>query len=372
LQKLTQTKSPSNPGGNTLRSSSKNFLLEKLIKWAQKKAGKNRDPRFLIVSTTGLGDTLWATPAIRSLRESYPDGYISVLTSGVGKQVLEHNPHVDEIFVLKKPHLFSLFSTYRKLRKRGISQILLFHASQRMIFPFCALLHATHVIGTKGLNKGLDLVLTDPVDNTSVHEIERRLNILQKTGAACANPVLELFISDAQEKEALDYLEKKKIPSYIPLVGLHPGAKDDFKKWPEAHFIEVGKRLVEHLGCQLFVTGNEEERDLVSRIASNIPGAIALVQELSLGGISALIRKFSVMISNDTGPMHLSFAVGTPTVALFTPTDPRLCGPYFAEKNRILKKEPTCKPCLRKKCKDPFCLLQISPKEVYDAALSLL
>ena len=78
------------------------------------------------------------------------------------------------------------------------------------------------------------------------------------------------------------------------------------------------------------------------------------------------------MISNDTGPMHLALAVQTPTIGLFTPTDPNLCGPYFVNSTLAIAKKQTCSPCLRKKCAEPFCLLQIGVNEVYDAVVKLL
>ena len=346
----------------------KNWLIRALVPAAGKKPLQNR---FLIVSTTGLGDTLWATPAIRALRTSFPDAYIACLTTSLGNELLKNNRHLDEIFILKKPHLFSLVSLFFKLRKRNISQILLFHASQRMLYPFCAFLKPARFIGTHGQNKGLDALFTKTLSHPPVHEIERRLCIVREVGAHTLDSSLELHLTQEDENNAASFLEKQGIPSHIPLVGIHPGSKDEFKRWGEAEFATVGSRLVDHLGCQVIVTGNREEKQLAQKIASKIPGAIAIAGDLNLGTLTALIRKFSLMICNDTGPMHLSFAMQTPTVALFGPTDPALCGPHLAKKTRVLSKGPTCTACLKKKCQAPFCLLQIGPSEVYDAATEL-
>jgi ADP-heptose:LPS heptosyltransferase len=346
----------------------KNWLIKTLVPAAGKKPLQNR---FLIVSTTGLGDTLWATPAIRALRKSFPDAYIACLTTSLGNEILKNNRHLDEIFILKKPHFFSLVSLFFRLSKRNISQILLFHASQRMVFPFCALLRPSRFIGTYGQNKGLDALFTKALSHPPVHEIERRLRIVREVGAHPLDSSLELFLTQEDEKNAEAFLQKHAIASHIPLVGIHPGSKDEFKRWGDAEFATVGSRLVDHLGCQVIVTGNREEETLVRKVASKIPGALAIAGELNLGTLAALIRKFSLMICNDTGPMHLSFAMQTPTVALFGPTDPALCGPHLAKRTRTLAKGTTCRPCLRKKCQEPFCLLQIGPEEVYDAATEL-
>ena len=155
------------------------------------------------------------------------------------------------------------------------------------------------------------------------------------------------------------------------MVGLHPGAKDKFKQWPMENFAALGNLLKDHLGCQIIVTGNASEKKLVETIASKIKGAIAVGGELSLRPLASLISRMSLMISNDTGPMHVAFAMQTPTVALFVPTDPELCGPYFATRVKVVAKRLTCSPCLKKKCQEPFCLLQIGVQEVYESALNL-
>jgi len=352
----------------------KNALIKKFISIARlcqrKRVPVSDEKRFLVISTTGLGDTLWATPAIKALRETYPSAYIAVLTSPPGKEVLALNRRIDELFVVKNPPLFFLIPLYFTLRKRGITTTLIFHTSQRPLLPFASLVTFCNVIGTDQMHKGLDELLTVRIDKKPVHEIARRLEIAAHVGAQTLDPDLELFISEHDEKTAQDLLDSLMLPDYLPLVGMHPGAKDKFKQWPPSHFIEVGNRLVQDLGCQIIVTGNAEESALVEKIASQIKDAIPLAGKLPLRPFAALIKRFSLMISNDTGPMHVAFAMKIPTVAIFTPTDPKLCGPYFSSHATIIEKNPTCTPCLRKKCRDPFCLLQISPQAVYDASIN--
>lgn len=349
----------------------KNGIFKFLVWLFRVKKKSGRERRFLIVSTTGLGDSLWATPAIKALRQSLPDCYLAVLTSPIGQEIFKHNRHIDELFVVDKPILLSLFFLLFKLRKKEIGSVLLFHTSQRAVLPFSALLGAWRIIGTEQMNKGLDSLLTMAVEKKPIHEIERRLEIVSKVGAHTLDPTLEFYVTESDEEKCANFLKKAGVPSYLPLVGLHPGAKDAFKKWPPEKFIALGNRLVDHFGCQILVTGNGEEKQLAEKIAKEIKGAQVVAGELSLGETGALIKRMSLMVSNDTGPMHVAFALKTPTVALFAPTDPKLCGPYFSHMAHVIAKRPTCTPCLRKKCQDPFCMLQISEEEVYDAAVQL-
>lgn len=326
------------------------------------------EKRFLILSTTGLGDTLWGTPAIRALRKCFPTSYIGVVTSPIGKACLQHNRRIDELFVVKDPVFRQLLFLYRKLKKRRITHVLNFHTSQRPILPLASVLGAVEIVGSYGINKGLDFLLTQSLDNGALHEIQRRLDIAAHVGAHTLDSSMEIFFSPEDEKIADHFLSGLNIASYLPLIGLHPGAKDGFKQWPASHFIELGNLLVRNLGCRVLVTGTPEERELVASITSRIEGAAAATQ-LPLLAAAALIKRMDLLISNDTGPMHLALAVKTPTVGLFTPTDPDLCGPYLAENAFAIAKKKTCSPCLRKKCQDPFCLLQIGVQEVYDSAL---
>ncbi|MDN3507042.1 MAG: glycosyltransferase family 9 protein [Simkaniaceae bacterium] len=332
-----------------------------------------KDPnRFLIVSTTGLGDTLWSTPAIRALRQSYPDAELSMLTSAVGAAALEHNKHIDELFVLSSTPFFSLIRFFSTLRRRKFDAILVFHTSQRMILPFCALLEAPQIIATAGINKDLDFLLTKALPQKYQHEIDRRLAIVKEVGAHVSDYSLEMPFRKEEEEYVEQFLDGHGIPAHIPLVGIHPGAKDAFKQWPKEHFIEVGKRLTQHLGCQILVTGDRSEALLAFEIASKIPGAIPIAGELGLSAFAALLHKMMVFITNDTGPMHMAFAVEVPTVAIFGPTDPNLCGPFHAKGAKILSAKKTCRPCLKKQCVEPFCLYAIGPNNVYDAALASL
>jgi ADP-heptose:LPS heptosyltransferase len=347
----------------------KNRLIRFLVGSVKpKKLVLGKEKRFLVLSTTGLGDTLWGTPAIRALRECFPTSYIGVLTSAMGKACLLHNRRIDELFVVQDPVLPQLPLLYGRLSKKKITHVLNFHTSQRPILPLAAALGAEEVIGTHGINKGLDFLLTHSLDNESMHEIQRRLDIVAQIGAHTLDSSMELFLSSEDEQIAEQFLQGLQIPSYLPLIALHPGAKDGFKQWPASHFVELGNLLVRNLGCRIIVTGSSSEKELVRSIVAQIEGAYAAT-DLPLLGSAALIKRMDLMISNDTGPMHLALAVKTSTIGLFTPTNPHLCGPYFVDNALSIAKKTTCSPCLRKKCQEPFCLLQIGVQEVYDSAL---
>lgn len=335
----------------------KNAILKCICKIIPiKKHPQTEDRRILIVTTTALGDTLWATPAIESLRASFPNAFLSVLTSPIGKEVLKTNPWTNKIHLLRSP-----ISLWKTLTQEKYDTILIFHSSQRIVLPLCSLLGASKIIGTSGINKGLDSLLTDPMPPTYEHEIVRRLRMVEKIGGKIHTEQLS-FISENQTGPSL--VEK--------WIAIHPGSKDGFKRWPAKNFAEVGKILQEKTGCQILVTGTKEEISLMEEVANKIPGAKLLDPGLPLHAFAHILNQVELLISNDTGPVHLACALHRPTITLYAATDPNLCGPHKAPFALTIAKAPTCTPCLKRKCRLPFCLLQISTDQVIELAISLL
>ena len=337
----------------------KNFFLRALVKLRPK--GVHRSPlptRILVVSTTALGDTLWAMPGIESLRLSFPEAYIAVLTSPIGMGVLQENPWTNRLFPLAHP--LSLWNT---LRKERFDTILIFHASQRFIAPLCALLSPQRLIGTKGLNKGLDDLFTQMLPLSSQHEIERRLQLVKGIGGTAHSHTLSFFLTP----------EEKGIKKKGRLqIALHPGAKDPYKLWPLGHFAATGRKLQEALDCDILITGHGAERPLMEKLAQLIPGSTLCDPNLSLRSFASLLDGMDLLICNDSGPFHLACALNRPAIAVYSPTDPKLCGPHHSQSGIAIYKPRTCHPCLRRECQKPFCLLQIGPDEVVQKAVKTL
>jgi lipopolysaccharide heptosyltransferase II len=331
--------------------------------------------RFLIISTTGIGDTLWGTPGIKALRSACPDGHIAVLTNIAGAEMLKGNPAINELFIFRRGAGFFLRlpMLIRVLRKRRFEKVFIFHASDRIIWPIAFLSGAAGITGFKGQSKDMDSILTKAVEaDPAVHGIANRFRMLAETGVVEKDESLELFLTEKERAEARMFLERSGIVEGELIIGLHPGAQKPFKCWPATNFIEAGNMLRGKSGSRIIVTGDAHESELAETVASGIDGAISSAGLLSLRGTAALIEKMALFITNDTGPMHIAFALKTPVIALFSPTNPALCGPYRAEKVTVLSKNTTCAQCTGKKCYNPICLSQISAQEVAEAAGLLL
>lgn len=331
---------------------------------------------FLVVSTTGIGDTLWGTPAIKALRETFPDAYICVLTNPAGLEVLKENPDIDDILIFIQGSLgyLSCIGLITKLRKKNITTAFIFHSSDRIIWPICYFSGAVNIIGIEGQSKGLDSILTKTVrPQNNLHGVEARLRLVGESGAVATSRSISINLTSTDRERARHLLNRYGIREDVLLIGFHPGAQKPFKCWPEKNFIETGRKLVQAFGCKILITGDSGEESLARRIASEIgEDAISLAGKLSLRETASVIKMLDLFLTNDTGPMHIAFALKTPAVAMFSPTDPELCGPYHAENAVIIKKAVTCDPCIGKRCADPLCMEQITVNEVTDAAVSLI
>lgn len=348
----------------------KNHLLKGLTRLFSSSKNEVKDPehpRILVVSTTGLGDSLWGTPAVRALKMRYPNAHLGLLTSPIGAALYQNNPYVDAIYSLKNPSLSSCITLLSPIKQKRYEIALIFHLSQRPLLPFVSFCGPSQIIGSHGINKGLDSLLTTSLPKQPIHEIERRLQIAQTIGAPKQGAEMEIFLTKEERQAVQKFLKGASFP-----VGIHPGAKDRFKQWRPAHFASLGKRLQKDYGAQIFVTGSQDEISLAEEVASNIPGARSIAGQLPVRLTAALIEQFKLFLSNDTGPMHIAYAMGTPTFSLFVPTDASLCGPHEIAHAAWIQKSPTCSPCLRKKCQAPFCLEQVSEQAAWDVINKLI
>jgi len=157
-------------------------------------------------------------------------------------------------------------------------------------------------------------------------------------------------------------------------IGINPGGDRANRRWAPDRFAAVAARLVERFNARIILLGGPGDRDIASSIAQAIPSGVSdLSGTIPLDELPYVISRLDLLLTNDSGPMHIAGATKTPLVALFGPEDPRLFGPYTTpDLYRIVMKDVPCRPCGDKKCMHPICLDQIHPEEVLAACLEML
>lgn len=348
--------------------------LTKLLSLFFRKQKPGISPHFLVISTTGVGDTLWAIPALRALRTHYTKASITLLLTPTSKELLAPLAFHTDLLEIKSRSLLALLRLFPRLRKGRFSHALVFHSSQRAMLPLLHLANIPFIIGTHGTNKSLENFLTTGLAKQEEHEILRRLKLCAHVGVITNDTELTLNIDKRDVSHIKQLLSTLGHHIEKPLITLHLGAKDTYKQWPLSHFIDLGKRLIETFDVQLCVTGSAHELPLATAFISQLPSTLNLCNQLSLTELATLIKVSDLLISNDTGPMHMGFALKTRTLALFSPTNPTLCGPLNVEPHlyRICYETPTCTPCLGRRCPLPFCHMQTGVNQAMIQATELL
>lgn len=302
--------------------------------------------RIALFRALHLGDFLCSVPALRALRERFPEAEIALIGLPWARSLLDRYPYVDR---------FLEFPGYRGLegmtwdrarslrflveaRRRRYDLAIQMHGDGRVSNGFVAQLGARVSLGYRPEDPGRPRELDLELDwERSDHEIHRWLRLVSVLGAM-GTAKLEWPLGPA------DWLELERVAGNAgidlerPMIGLHPGGKDPAKRWPPERFAFVADVLASELDAQVIVTGGHEELQVAEQVAAEMRGGRAhlLAGQTSLGGLAALLAQLRLLVTNDTGPSHMAAALGTPSVVLFGPTDPARWAPLDAGRHRSL------------------------------------
>ena len=334
--------------------------------------------RILLTRTDRLGDFVLTTPAIKAVRDAYPDAYIAMIVTPYTKKLAEGNPYIDEVIVYdKQKKEKSLLGGLRfalSLRKKEFDRAIIFHPTNRMhIITYIA-----NIPRRIGYDKKCGFLLTDKIRNLKhlgqKHEKDYTLEMLKALGIESDEK--ELFVPVTYEAElAIDSLLKSHgIAKKHKLVIMHPGASCVSKIWPSERFAKLADKLIDEKQAKIIVVGGNGKRDLfcvdsVKKFMLN--DAIFLKGTLNTIELAALLKRATLFISNDSGPVHVAAAVSTPVIDIFGRNQPGLSPTVWGPlglKDVVLHKDVGCKDvCLAHNCNKTFaCLRAISVDEVYE------
>ena len=329
--------------------------------------------KILVKGTNWVGDTIISFPAVYSLRHLFPKAHITVLTKSHLTGLWKANTDLDEVIPYDMPtgagRIFGELKVARSIKKRGIDLAIVLprsFSSAWMVFWG----GIPHRIGYKG--EGRDWLLTERLDRAPEllcrHRMYYYLHLVEHVGR-CPSPFLPLLsLNGNQENWSNAFLSQHGLKDTV-LVGFNPGATyGEAKCWPSERFVELGRRLREEYGAFILIFGSSrpQEKALNATIAQGIgEGCLNLSGETSLLQLAALLRQCQVLVTNDTGTMHVAAAVGTRVVAIFGPTDPRTTSP-LGEGHVVIRKKVPCSPCLKRVCPlDHRCMDLIEVEEIY-------
>ncbi len=360
--------------------------------------------RIVVRGVNWLGDAVMTTPALLCLRAAHPNAQITLLTPGKLEGLWPRHPALDSVLAISQRE--SPWSVGHRIRAGGFEAGLVLPNSHRaaleMWFGGVPLRIGASVpwrdwlltypvpaaAGTGSMRKAnaaeiqVRLAQATPPKPlpTAAHQIFHYLRLVAELGASTEAPEPLIAVSNEEVDAARLCFGLR---ADVTWLGLNPGAEyGPAKRWPADRFIAAAIEVQQRTGCRWLILGGRAEVPLATTIAAviqdNLPAPQAETAPVNLAGKTALRELCAVLkvcravLTNDTGPMHVAAAVGTPVVAPFGSTDPGLTAPGLPgdPRHRLLRSRAACSPCFLRHCPiDSRCLLEISVEQVVTAVL---
>ncbi|MDT4956010.1 MAG: heptosyltransferase [Acidobacteriota bacterium] len=329
------------------------------------------DPRNILVIDFGqLGDVVLSLPALRAIREKFPQARITVAVGKPGAPVVDLSGYADATIVVDR---VALRDGWKVLSVVRIGRIV--KEVRGAKFDFVIDLHSlseTNLLGffsgaptrlyARRPGRSIDLLANfhpkPPVEDNrpTKHAIDRYLDVLIPLGIKDAPRIPRLRTRTDDDGAVEQMLKKEKANTNAPLVGLFPGAGHPDRRWPLARFVELAERLVRNDGVRIVLFAGPEEREMVKEMRSLFPRTTLIFDRLTIPQLASALARLSVFVSNDTGPMHIATAVGTPLVALLDRPTPNSFVPV-EERHRVIYSRR---------------IFEMTTDEVYEATRELL
>jgi ADP-heptose:LPS heptosyltransferase len=288
----------------------------------------------LVIKWGALGDIIMSTPAIKALRENFPQAKITILSNGLMKEILPEGFLNDELIMLRtndgkvdEPVWKQLLLVCR-LRKRKFDLAVNLRWTSERCAVIAYLSGARERIGSGP--KNLMNLYTTRVEAPEgrYHEIHRNLDIVKGLGLNVIDECPVLFISKEEQRFADGFFSRNSLER-SGTICVHPGASRPVRAWMPERFREIIKRIVEQLKVRVIVTWGENEWALAHRVADGLGTDVVVCDRTeSVGALAAIIKSSKMFFSNCTGPMNVAVAVGTPVVALLGSSHPDDWGAY--------------------------------------------
>ena len=337
-------------------------------------------PEILVRATNWIGDMVMSLPAMEALRERFPGARITVLARPWVRALLEAHPAVDRIMEFSKGEgrvqgLFQVLDAARRAGRGGFDMAVLFQNA----FEAALIARLARIPVRVGYDTDVrGLLLTHPVSRKraphGVHQVNYYLEILRAMGWDGEVREPHIYVSEKDRTEARELLSRQGIDHEEKILGVAPGAAyGPAKRWPAERFARVADLAAKEWNARVLILGSAGDAEACRAVASGMAGEpLDLCGATSLGEAVALISACSLFLTNDSGLMHVSAALGVPTVAVFGSTDPVATGPR-GPRACVVRNPVDCAPCLKTVCpKDFQCMLGITADAVWEEAKKLL
>lgn len=325
-----------------------------------------------------IGDLVMATPVLADLRKAFPEAHITAMCRAPHSELLQYDPNINELFSFHKVSGFG-----HREKKRDIVQkirqgkydlgILLTNSFSSAWWLWQG--KVARIVGYTGQLRSL--LLTDrvppPKELKHQHLVISYKMLLEPLNISISESAPRIYLLEQELSEAKSLLARMGVDKNQIIVGINPGAAyGSAKCWLPERFKEVTEKLLENKSITVLYFGDPNTALLIKQICEDLPARVINLAGLtSIRELACLIKLCDVLLTNDSGPMHMAAAVETPLVALFGSTNDVTTGPY--KTGTVIHKHASCSPCYKRVCPIDFrCMKRIEVKEVLENILKNL
>lgn len=335
--------------------------------------------RILVFNVNWLGDVLFSTAVIRNIRYNFPDAYLACVVPSRCYAVLKDNPYLDEVIFYddksEQRSISAKFKFIKLLKRKRFDSVFLLHRSFTRAL-LCVFAGIKKRIGISNRKRAFLLTRNIPEPaKDSLHRIDYYLNIIEQVGLKIKDRFCDFSFKEEDAAFVRKVLEKNKIKSNDILVVLNPGGNWLLKRWPFDYWSKLADRLIEECRAKVVISGAHSDLKLAMQIkASMKKKAFIACGIFSLKQFAALCKQAALVVSADSGPLHIASAVGAKNIiAIFGPTHKAITGPRPDNNVFIIQKDSGCRiPCYVLNCKDNRCMKAVTPDDVMEVARRII
>lgn len=332
--------------------------------------------RVCLIKPSALGDVVNALPVLSALRVHWPRAHLAWVVNRGLRGLLDGHPELDEVIAFDRSHGFGWrpvqegWRLLAGLRRRRFDVVIDLQGLLRSALMTAAT-GASVRVGRADAREGAVRFYTHlvPPPAPDAHAVECLLPLARAFGAQVDPPRFVLPVTDAERAWAQAMLFHVPRPRFV----LNMGARWETKRWPPAHFAEIARRAQDRYGAGLVAIGADEDRPLVEAFRACLGDRplLDLCARTTLPQLAALTAACDLVLSNDTGPLHVAAAAGARVVGLYTCTDPKLNGPYGPRATAIATKV-WCAGSYVSRCRRLDCMAELTPDRVWPTIAPLL
>ena len=329
--------------------------------------------KILVRSTNWIGDAVMTTPALVALRSQYPQAEIVLLANPLVAEMFQFHPSIDRVIIYDKKGwhqgVKGMLRLVKEIRAEHFNAaFLLQNAIEAALIAWFSGIPRRAGFTTDGRRLLLNYPIKVTATDKQLHHTDYYLGLLAQLGITGGDEKLCLACSEPEQIWANEVLQSDNV------IAINPGAAyGSAKRWLPERFAEVGDALAERYDARILLTGGSGEIEIGQDIATAMQcQPVNMIGKTSVREMMALLAHSRLLVTNDSGPMHVAAAFSVPIVAVFGPTDHTTTSPA-SENVRIVRKQIDCAPCLLRQCPtDHRCMVEITATDVITAACELL